>query len=396
MPQGRGKRKATGEANHSRKRQRGPSPTLLDPSVEDTRPPRRIPRLVEDSPSSLLEPAVVASPHGNTQHVVEDSPASSLDTEVVVMSPPRPPTPPTPPFSIPRKSFLLWTMQSDLGVVLMELSGDPRRLNLYDFFKPAYPHIQPPLRPLTLADFLGSPKACHVAPYPLEEVLQSVPQLRKAMREKMLLRTWQLSSRNVLTLEDWARRGTYELVEPLPRMLLDEAVWKARPQPWPSPAGVRTATPPSSGRNPCVLHLPPRRPPKAWTVVSPIEDVLREGCDTWADVPLAEFLLEEYGFPVRDSARPRGSLYDFLENPTQHLRDEEAREQLLQKMQARLEDLRTRFRGDAEFLRLRGLTILGRWPRTAPFRDVLTWATKRILAVAWESCRRPAVPNLSV
>ncbi|CCD13072.1 hypothetical protein, unlikely [Trypanosoma congolense IL3000] len=62
------------------------------------------------------------------------------------------------------------------------------------------------------------------------------------------------------------------------------------------------------------------------------------------DLPLAEFLLEECDFPVRDSARPRGSLYDLLENPTQHLRDEEARERVLQEMQAQLADRKARAR----------------------------------------------------
>nr|CCC89249.1 unnamed protein product [Trypanosoma congolense IL3000] len=68
---------------------------------------------------------------------------------------------------------------------------------------------------LTLADFLRSPKAHLVAPYPLEVVLRNVPQLLKALRERMLMYLWYLSSRNALTLQDWARRAPDEFVEPL-------------------------------------------------------------------------------------------------------------------------------------------------------------------------------------
>ncbi|CCD14172.1 unnamed protein product [Trypanosoma congolense IL3000] len=319
VPQEQGQALATEEVHPIRKRRREPSPTRRKPvAVEDTCPPRRIRRLWR----TALPPC----------------------WSLRLWTPRHPHPLPTPKVSIPRKSFFLWAMPSDLGVVLLPLSRDPRRLNLYDFLEPVYPPIEPPLGMLTLADFVKSPKADLVSPYLLQEVLRNVPQLRKALREKMILHTWQLSSRNVRTLEDWAKRSTYELLEPLPPTLQEKAVWRARPQPWPAPAGVRTATPPSYGRRPCVVQLPLRRPPKAWTALKPIEDVLRYGSTTWEDMLPAEFLLEECGFPVHHSARPRASIAVFWQDPATYQHHEEARERVLQEMPAQLADRKARAR----------------------------------------------------
>nr|CCC89250.1 unnamed protein product [Trypanosoma congolense IL3000] len=100
--------------------------------------------------------------------------------------------PPTETLQIP-----LWTKESSLGVVLLEVIREHYNINLYQLLYLSYLYLKPELTRFTLGDYLRNPKRCIRERSFRKDIRINIIRLRWRLRKKLLVKTWNFASEHI-------------------------------------------------------------------------------------------------------------------------------------------------------------------------------------------------------
>ncbi|CCD13825.1 unnamed protein product [Trypanosoma congolense IL3000] len=138
-----------------------------------------------------------------------------------------------------------WTMQTDVGAVILGGIRNPEWVDLYEFLRPLCPDIKQKYSNGYNLGCLLRNSALFILDTPFrEEVMQQLPRLITRLRIYMPSTIQYLAWRNITTLRDSANRQEHTQMEKLPRFLLRNALETAMDVP------TTPFVPP--------LHRPPR------------------------------------------------------------------------------------------------------------------------------------------
>ncbi|CCD13713.1 unnamed protein product [Trypanosoma congolense IL3000] len=200
-----------------------------------------------------------------------------------------------------------------------------------------------------------------------------------------------LGARNVRALQGWAVKQAYELFDHVPWRVLEKASQGTHL--WPVslfPTLINSASDPddlefsSDSPTPEGTVLPDDAPRhENWTLLSGIQDILQEGCETWEHVSLADYF-KECGICFNEEDLPTANFPELLQSPAQHIPCEKWRKRVLKDMSAKLDAPKTRVLGAVDFLHDKGINILDIWERSM-FKDCgLAWPIRILFSTTGE------------
>ncbi|CCD15581.1 unnamed protein product [Trypanosoma congolense IL3000] len=120
------------------------------------------------------------------------------------------------------------TMRTSVLDVLADSVNDPDNLNLLHFLERWYTDLPLHLLRFTVGDFIRDPERCLLEDRLSQEIWDNLARRRTHLYGEMLDQYFALSGAQILTLEDWAQRGSSLTVHPLARGFLEEAVKQAK------------------------------------------------------------------------------------------------------------------------------------------------------------------------
>ncbi|CCD16167.1 unnamed protein product [Trypanosoma congolense IL3000] len=302
----------------------------------------------------------------------------------------------------------LWTLEMDVGIVLLEGIRNPHWVFLDDFLRPLCPDPQPKYRDgWSLSCLLQDPARCIPDTAFRDKVMQQLPRLRTRQRIHMLATIRYLAWRNNTTLRDWSNWQEHTPLERTPRFLLRWALETAidvAATPFVPPCPIRHANGPdaesdqeedrdsSTNDNRDTARLDGSGPPPGPVILkwsTRIQEVLRAGCWSWELVPLADFLTEEWSFHYEEGNRPTASLTAFLKAPARYVAHEKRWEDILQGMHTKLEVLKNAAIEDEQYLQHVGVHTLDQWDcMQGTFSLEVRWVTRSILDAACEKSEK--------
>ncbi|CCD16926.1 unnamed protein product [Trypanosoma congolense IL3000] len=276
-----------------------------------------------------------------------------------------------------------WTMESEVGEVLLKECKTRERINLSHFFQQYYGWTEEKLLHLTLGEFLKRPERYIKNAKRHKKVKKDMQQMLKRLHDNTIKDVRCLVGNGIITLRDWTLRRATTLLDHVPSGILDEAVREARKHPRSPTTSRSTSVQRSNEESDRLTHqvtgTPSTQHKPGGTRDNELEEILQKACKSWEEVRLADFLAQEYG-KTYGACDPNVTLAAFLENPSHYIENDAEREEVVEKLPEKLHHLRGCILRDVTFLRAVGITTRGQWAYRQLYHEMLTPITNCVLS----------------